>query len=372
MNLRGVPRSIAGSPALTAWVTARIVVLAALGLAAFIAEELGARSPTGREPGGLLAFDGAWYERIASEGYTNVPEEALRFFPLFPLLGRAVGLLVGGQDGVGLLLVANVAALITGLLIERLAVRETGDPDIGARAAWFVAIAPPAFVLVMGYSEAMFMATVAGTFLALRSGRWWAAAGLGAAAALTRPIGLLVMVPAVIEAARGGIPGGWRPRVARTAAVFAPAAGLVAYLGWVGARFGDPLLPFEVQQQGNLRGGFANPIETMGRALRGLTDGDLVGSGFHVVWIAGFVVLLVVAFRRWPASYGAFATAVLLAAVSAQNLNSVERYAFSAIPFVLAATTVTQRPLVERGAIAAGAAGLLGYATLSFLAAYVP
>ena len=40
-------------------------------------------------------------------------------------------------------------------------------------------------------------------------------------------------------------------------------------------------------------------------------------------------------FRRWPVCYGAYATVVLVAALSADNLNSLERYGLNAFPLVL-------------------------------------
>ena len=57
-----------------------------------------------------------------------------------------------------------------------------------------------------------------------------------------------------------------------------------------------------------------------------------VGTALHVPWIGLAVVLVVVCFLRLPASYGLFAAAVLLAALSGQNLDSFERYALPPCP----------------------------------------
>jgi hypothetical protein len=97
-----------------------------------------------------------------------------------------------------------------------------------------------------------------------------------------------------------------------------------------------------------------------------------LGSGLHFPWAIGFLVLLVVCFRRWPASYGAFAAVILLVALSAGNLDSLERYGLSAFPLVLALAGLLARPWVERTALALAATGLTVYATLAFLGAYVP
>ena len=93
---------------------------------------------------------------------------------------------------------------------------------LAGRATWLLALAPAAFVLVMGYTEATTIALAVGMFLALRSKRWWVAAGLGVLVGLSRPSGFLLALPALIEAGRGlrGLPV--KEYVGRAAAVLAP------------------------------------------------------------------------------------------------------------------------------------------------------
>ena len=77
---------------------------------------------------------------------------------------------------------ANLAALLAGMLLHRLALEETGDPALARRAAWFIALFPGAFVLVWGYAEALMLVALIGAFLALRRQAWWVAGALGLAA----------------------------------------------------------------------------------------------------------------------------------------------------------------------------------------------
>ena len=79
-----------------------------------------------------------------------------------------------------------------------------------------------------------------------------------------------------------------------------------------------------------------------------------------------------VCFRRWPASYGAFAAAVLAVALSSKNLDSLERYALGAFPLVLALATLLTEVWLERAWLTLSAAALEGYALLALLNAYVP
>jgi hypothetical protein len=296
----------------------------------------------------------------------------LRFFPLVPLLSRALGWVLFDHTAVALLVVANASALLFGALLHRLALRETGDAGVARRAAWFGALFPATFVLVAGYAEATAMMLGVIVFLGLRSNRFGWAAGAGFLAGLCRPVGVLLAVPAAVEAARGWRDASTRGRVERVTAVLAPIAGAVVYLAWVGVEFGDFWKPLSLQNRSSLRGGFQDPVTRTADALAELFRGDHFGSGLHVLWAMLFVVLLVVLGRRFPASYTAYAAVTLLLGLSAQNLDSFERYCVSTFPFVLALAVLTEREEVERGAYVLAAAGLVGYASLAFLGVQGP
>jgi hypothetical protein len=359
----------ADAPALGGWVAARVCVAGALALSRFLVNELGAADPTGRPPSGLLGWDADWYVRIVRAGYEHLPWESTRFFPLLPVLADVLRPLFGPRAAV--LLVVNAAALVAGVLLVRLARLETGDDALAGRAGWLLALLPPAFVLAMGYAEALFVCFAIATFLALRRRRFGWAAAMGALAGLSRPLGVLLVLPALIEA--------WRaPRgrdtsiVARLAASVAPAAGMGGYFAWSWVAFGDAFRSVTVQQAFDRRGGFENPIGRLVEAARQLAGGADLGSGLHFPWAVGFLVLLAVLFRRWPASYGAFAAAIVFVALSAHNLDSLERYGLSAFPLVLALADVLRPRWAETAAIALCGAGLVAYATLAFAGAYVP
>src|SRR5689334_18420650 len=87
---------------LPSWLAARALVAIAFVFAVAIFEHWvpGARTPQMEQ--GLMAWDGAFYRDIASVGYESLPLEALRFFPLYPLLGRVLAYGLGGNDSVAL------------------------------------------------------------------------------------------------------------------------------------------------------------------------------------------------------------------------------------------------------------------------------
>jgi hypothetical protein len=256
--------------------------------------------------------------------------------------------------------------LLFGALLHRLALLETGDRGAARRAAWFAALFPAAAVLVMGYAEATAMLLGVVMFLGLRSRRFGWASAAGFLAGLCRPVGLLLVLPAAVEAARGWREASARSRAERVSAVLSPVVGAAVYFAWVAAEFGDFWKPWTLQNRATLRGGFQDPFSRTVDAVGDLVGGDRFGSGLHIIWAAAFVVLLVVLVRRFPASYSLYAAATLLLGLSAHNLDSFERYCMSTFPFLLALAVVTDRDEVERGAYVLAAAGLVGYAVLAF------
>jgi len=144
------------------------------------------------------------------------------------------------------------------------------------------------------------------------------------------------------------------------------------YLAWVGARYGDPLLPSRVQDRPNLRGGTVDPITHIADAVRHLIDGDRFGSGLHLLWIVVALALLFVIGRCLPACYSAYAGAALVLALMAKNPGSFERYVFTTFPFVLGIALLTRRREIDRVVASVAAAGLAVYAILAFLGEFVP
>ena len=358
--------------ALPGWVTARLVVAGVLAFAHFLYNHLHIHVGAKTLHEGLLAWDGQWYQRIARHGYGAISRSGVRFFPLYPLLARALAFVFGGAIGIALLVLANLPALLFAALLVRLVRREGGDASAAERAAWFVALVPSGFVLVFAYSEAIAGCLAVATFLALRSKRWWLAAAAGLLSGLTRPSGALLAVPAFIEAVRGARRLAPTELVARLAAVVAPVAGVVAYLAWVGAEFGHAMLPLDIQQRSWLRGGFLNPAVALYRTGRSAFEGHFGGNGIHFPLLVVALILLVVVFFRWPFSYGAYAAVTFLVAVSAHRIGSSERYLFATFPFVLGIVSLTRSRRVEVGTLVLSGACMAGLATLALLGAYVP
>jgi len=354
------------------FVLSRVIVVASLVLTRHLYRSVRVRALPLQARMGLLGWDAAWYRDIAGHGYGGVKEVGLRFFPLFPMLARALAWIPGIGIGFATVFLANAFALAAGILMFELARREGRGVALARRAVWILYLAPTAFVLVMGYAEATLITAALVALIALRSRRWWIAAAAGVVAGLTRPVGVLLFVPAAIEVwqVRGAVT---RKQIAGAfAAVAAPAVGAFAYLAWAEHLSGDFLYPVRVQQVSTSRGGWIDPFRAVWRAGTQAADGGHLSAGIHVVTAAALVVLVVVLWRRWPASFTAYAIAVVVVGLSARNLDSLERYSLSTVPLVLAAADITGDGTRERVVLATLGAMLVACSVLAFSGLLVP
>ena len=370
------------------FVASRAVVLSALVLTRHVVTAVHTSSPPVQASDGLLGWDASWYRDIARHGYDGVAKEGLRFFPFVPILARVGSWVPGVSARLALLLVANACALAVGVLMYELVRGEGRSDAVARRAVWIVYLAPPAFVLVMGYAEATLMTATLVALLALRRGKWWLAAIAGVIAGLTRPVGVLLVVPALVEAfgpfrhrttttttskvAEGEDRAPKRDYPARAAAVIGSVVGTGAYLVWAEHRSGDLLYPLRVQQASARRGGWIDPVRAVWRAAREASSGDHLSAGIHVVTVAVLVALIVVLWRRWPVSFAAYATVATVVALSARNLDSLERYSLSTVPLVAAAAELVGGGTRERVALVALGATLVAFSVLAFSGVLVP
>src|SRR5439155_23887075 len=163
-------------------------------------DPLGVTAPFGAVGDAVVApaarWDSVWSLAIARDGYGAAGRPA--FFPLYPLLARAGGWVVGSPLVAGALV--SIACLVVGLA----ALYELTRLELGGEAArWTVvalAASPMSFFFSAVYSESLFLALSAGALLAARRGRWWWAGALGALAAATRSAGVVLLVPLVLLA----------------------------------------------------------------------------------------------------------------------------------------------------------------------------
>jgi mannosyltransferase PIG-V len=342
-----------------------------------ITERLGAVGNVLAAP--AVRWDSIHYLGIAQHGYTSAPSTV--FFPLYPLLVRALGFLVGSDAGAGVAisLAAFAAAL---MLLHRLT-----ELELGRRAAdatvLLLAFAPLSLFFSAVYTESLFLAVSVGSLYAARQRRWKLACALGCLASATRVTGAGLVLPLAIMYLRER-----RGLDRRAAWLIGVPAGLTAYLGYAALRGYGFLAPFAAQTGAEHGHQMTGPVQTLVSAVQAAAAGahsilsqpiyqPSIGGPFadgaESILLLGVLGLAVAAgvlvIRRLPIHYGAYALGTLLVCtwspVAGQPLKSIDRYTLTIFPLWMAAGVwLSERRLLRPVVLVS--AGLLAFWTFQF------
>jgi len=305
-------------------------------------------------------WDALWYGSIAQNGYQYAGEREasnVAFFPLFPLVNGMVSRLTGLPVPISGPLVSSLMTLAACLLLYRLARRETGDPDVAARSVVYLLAFPVAYYLAIGYSEALYALCVLGAFALAREERWWwcgLAAFLGG---LARLHGALLVVPLGYEYLRQR---GFQLRNLRAdmVSVLGGPLGVLAFMGYLGLQFGQPLAHLQVQAlffRGIRAGAFpAFPGATLANYLSGLFSHPPATES--VIEAGAMLLLLVLALEAWarlPRVYGVYMLTVALFSLVGGDLISLPRFILPMFPVFMALGLMGKHPWADRAILIA-------------------
>jgi hypothetical protein len=336
--------------------------------------------------------DALWYLRLATTGWS--PHDAsAAFFPLYPLTVRALASFPGVGPLGAALIISNAAffaalVLLHGLTrlettrrmtprassARRLADDSSSDAERAPSAAAtarrtvrFVAIFPTSFFFLAPYTESPFLALSIAAFWFARRDRWGAAAVMGALAALTRSVGVLLIVGLAAEAflqwRRDGRALG--PRMLASISV---ALGPLAYLLFWQLHFHDLWAPLDAQRNWNRE--TALPTTALWHAMRfAWTNRTYWLIDLLVVAIALGGVGLAAAARRVRSSYLAYATLSLMlplfAPLDDRPLLSMPRFVIVVFPLYWGYAAAVDRRWVPESLVTGAFA--MGYGLLAVL-----
>jgi len=287
-------------------------------------------------------WDAEHYVNIAVTGY-QPPSDSfsnIAFFPLYPLLIRLVLIAVGNVNTetgaiVGVV-ISNVALFIALLYFSALVARDF-SLSLARRAALYVLVFPTTLFLSSVYAEPVFLAAAVASLYHARAGEWSRAGLAGAIAALTRPFGVLLVIPIAIELYRRRAP------IRAWPALIGPPVGLAVFVGYLWWLFGDPLAYFHAGASWGR--GFHAPWDVLIGYLHGPLQGfDWTYSWLDLISMIAMVAILIAGIRRVPASYSAYSAAGLLFAMSTGVAwFSASRHALALFPLIIVLAVIGHR-----------------------------
>jgi len=280
-------------------------------------------------------YDACWFLTIAQHGYRDAiaGNEDMRaaFFPLFPSLIGGLTRIVG-QPMIAGLVISNACYLGFLVLLWMLVERDWGA-HVAHGAVWTYLLFPSAFFLSGVYSESVLLLTTTGALLMARQERWLAAGVLAALATLTRPLGVVAIVPVLAEYASRKRVASPDPAPSLACILVPAAAAAAAYVVLAWNVFGNPMAV--VDMQASVRGEFSAPWEPFLEIWRhGPRLHAFNNSVIDATLALAALVSLPVLFARVPLGYACYALVVILVPVS-QSLMSFNRLLLPSFPHAI-------------------------------------
>jgi Mannosyltransferase (PIG-V) len=308
--------------------------------------------------------DAQWFLRIATAGYAPHDGSAA-FFPLYPLAVRLVGWIPGVGPLGAALIVGNAAFFGALVMLHALTRLELGS-DAARRTVLFCAFFPSAFFLLAPYTEPLFLLLSVSAFWFARRNRWVWSAVAGAGAAMTRNVGVLLIVALAVEAVRQ-----WRqgrlllPRLTAAACV---ALGPLLYFGYWQVRFQDFWAPLDAQRNWQRDSTF--PLEALWHAVRLAWREQtwwLLDLTIVVIAIAGITI----AAFRVPLTYSIYAGLSVLIPLTftfdPRPLTSMPRFMAVVFPVSWGFAIAAERRRPPEAAILVGFAAGFGILAILFV-----
>jgi hypothetical protein len=292
---------------------------------------------------GWSRWDAIHYQNIAANGYTFVGDRfpTIAFFPLYPMLVRGLGTIIGNVP-VASLLVSNASFLGALLLLNQLLRKDIGD-ESAERTVLLLMIFPTAFFWGASYSEALALLLLVASLWALQTERWWLAGMFAALLTLTRIPGIF-MTPIIVLTYLRHHHWQWRKiRLPIMGAVLPPLA-LLGFMAYQWQAFGTPWAFMLAQRawKNQLSPPWVIPITSLNDIVSEF-DREMKVWEF-TVW-AGFIALVGLAVRRLQFPYGLTALLLLLPVYLSSFPGSIARQVLIAFPAFMVLAQIESRRL---------------------------
>ncbi len=242
-----------------------------------------------------FAWDSFIYDGLARASLTG-DWTGFAFPLLYPFLGKALAVVLGGNTAIALLVISNIAFLGMLYYAYRLGERLLGDAGGARRFTTYLVLLPTAFLFQAALTESLFLCLTLACFYYAERRRWLLVGVIGFFLGTSRSVGFLVAVPLALvllqqHRYRLGPRTLWRYVRTGWPLLLIPAGWLtfMAFCRWKG---GDWFAYKKAQEAGwSIR--VQNPLPVL---IEGLSNGRPADAAR--VWLAVVVLVVVLAGLR--------------------------------------------------------------------------
>lgn len=278
-------------------------------------------------------WDTGYYLDIAMNGYSTklgtsvetVDQANYAFFPLYPILIRILTVITKNYLLSGIL-ISNLSIFFAGIFLYLLVKNEFGG-KIAINSVKFLFFFPTSFVFTSAYTEALFLLLTVSAFYYLKQKKVLVSSFLGLFSALTRSLGVLLIIPFFIEI----VEKFKKDKMINVLKLLLIPFGLLLFMFYLKQLTGDYLAFAKIQQSWGRELG--NPITHLINGFRS----NLIQHQFTSWFTLIALILTMLTFLYLEKIYSIFAFYTILVPLST-GITSMPRFTLVAFPiFILLA-----------------------------------
>ena len=297
----------------------------------------------------LSSWDGGHFISIAQNGY-QAPEQ-YAFFPLYPLLIKALAPVFLNNFRLAALFISSLFSLLAIVFFQKLASIDYKNGEV-KKSIIFLLASPVAFFLAAAYAESLFVFLACASFYFSRSQRWVWAGVFASFASAAKPFGILLFIVLVFEYLKQKNfkikKVDWKILL-----VFIAPCGLLFYMAFLKFKLGNAFF-FIVSESNWQRQFIAFAPKVVFEKYLSVFSLENIGTRFfaqqalELFSVIFFIVILVYSVKKLRSTYVLYCILLLLLALSTGVLTSFPRFFLLAFPLFFALPSFCQGRLFEK------------------------
>lgn len=273
-------------------------------------------------------WDGGHYFQIATSGYSG---EDVVFFPLFPLITKALSFIFFGNIVLAGLTLSSVLFFLF-LKIFGSYVKHTASKNISSATIITYLLFPTAYFAVAFYSEAIFLLLMSLTLIFLHKKKIFFSSLFAGLAAASRISGIFLTVLIAAELFKEIVINP-RKNWYKASYLAVSLSGIIAYSLFLLYKFKNPFLFLTYQKEWGRN--FVNPANTIFNLIKNILSPNTFAGYIDSAVTITFLVLLIISYKKIKRSHFIYTAIVLLAPLSTGTLTSMPRYVLAAFPIFI-------------------------------------